>query len=124
MKLLIVDDSEEMRREIRSMVADIASEIYECSSGPEAVTMYPVLHPDWVFMDIVMEPMDGLEATRLLISYFPEARIVIVTSYDDEYLRDAAHAAGACGYVMKDNLLELRRMLLAQTPDSGGQDRG
>ena len=106
------------------MVADITSEIYECSGGAEAMAKYAVLRPDWVLMDIVMEQMDGLEATRLLISDFPEAKIVIVTSYDDEYLRDAAHAAGADGYVMKDNLLELRRMLQAQAPDSGGQDRG
>ena len=106
------------------MVADITSEIYECSGGAEAMAKYAALRPDWVLMDIVMGQMDGLEATRRLVTLYPEAKVVIVTSYDDKYLRDAAHAAGASGYVMKDNLLELRRMLLAQTPDSGGQDRG
>jgi len=111
LKLLIVDDSEEMRGEIRSIVAGIASVIYECANGPDALAMYPVHRPDWVLMDIVMEPIDGLEATRLLISSFPDAKIAIVTSYDDDYLREAAHAAGARAYVMKENLLELRRVL-------------
>jgi NarL family two-component system response regulator LiaR len=118
-KLLIVDDSEQMRGEIRSVVADIASEIYECGSGSDAMSMYRLHHPDWVLMDIVMEPIDGLEATRLLISSFPEAKIVIVTSYDDDYLREAAQAAGAHDYVLKESLLEIRRVLIGHTTDPG-----
>ena len=123
MKLLIVDDSEQMRAEIRCILGDIASEIHECSSAAEAMAKYAVHRPDWVLMDIVMEQMDGLEATRRLVALYPEARIVIVTSYDDQYLREAAHAAGASGYVMKDSLLELRTVLLGQAPDPGGHDR-
>src|SRR5215831_8464090 len=122
MKVLIVDDSVEMRREIREFVGDLADEIHECSGGSEAMAKYAVLRPDWVLMDIVMEQMDGLEATRRLVTLYPEAKTVIVTSYDDESLRDAAHASGACGYVMKDNLLELRTMLLGQAPGSAGED--
>jgi NarL family two-component system response regulator LiaR len=124
LKLLIVDDCEEMRGEIRSIVADIASEVYECTSGSDALAMYPVHRPDWVLMDIVMEPIDGLEATRLLISSFPEAKIVIVTSYDDDYLREATRAAGARDYVLKENLFDIRRVLSGDAPDTGGQDKG
>jgi len=123
LKLLIVDDCEEMRGEIRSMVADIASEIYECSSGFEAMTKYAMHRPDWVLMDIVMEQMDGLETTRRLISLYPEAKIVIVTSYDDDYLREAARVAGARDYVLKENLFDIRRVLGADAPDTGGQGR-
>jgi NarL family two-component system response regulator LiaR len=124
LKVLIVDDSEQMRGEIRSVVADIASEVYECASGPDALAMYSVHRADWVLMDVVMEPIDGLEATRLLISSFPEAKIVIVTSYDDDYLREAARAAGARDYVLKENLFDIRRVLSGDPPDTGGQERG
>ena len=124
MKLLIVDDSEEMRREIRSIVVDLADEIYECSNGSEAMTKYALHDPDWVLMDLVMDEMDGLEATRRLISIYSEAKIVIVTSYDDDYLREAARAAGARDYVLKENLFDIRRVLSGDAPDTGGQDRG
>jgi len=123
LKLLIVDDSEEMRGEIRSIVVDLADEIYECSNGSEAMTKYALHDPDWVLMDLVMDQMDGLEATRRLISLYTEAKIVIVTSYDDDYLREAAHAAGARDYVLKDNLFDIRRVLIGDAPDTSGRDR-
>lgn len=53
--------------------------------------------------------MDGITATRRIVQTFPTARIVIVTHYDDVRLRNAAREAGACGYVLKDNLIEVRR---------------
>jgi NarL family two-component system response regulator LiaR len=124
LKLLIVDDSKEMREEIRTIVAGVADEVYECSGGSEALTNYALHRPDLVLMDIVMEGIDGLEATKRLISVYPEAKIVIVTSYDDDYLREAARAAGALDYVLKDNLLEIRRVLIAETSESGGEDQG
>ena len=124
MKLLIVDDSEEMRGEIRNIVTGLADEVYECRNGSDALSKYAMHRPDWVLMDIVMEVIDGLETTKRLISIDPEAKIVIVTSYDDDYLREAAHAAGALDYVLKDNLLEIRRVLIGETPASDGEDKG
>jgi len=124
LKLLIVDDSEEMRGEIRNIVTGLADEVYECRNGSDALSKYAMHRPDWVLMDIVMEVIDGLETTKRLISIDPEAKIVIVTSYDDDYLREAAHAAGALDYVLKDNLLEIRRVLIGETPASDGEDKG
>ena len=54
---------------------------------------------------------DGLAATRDIIGVDPDARVVIVTEYDETDLRDAARAAGARGYVLKENLHELRSVL-------------
>jgi CheY-like chemotaxis protein len=124
LKLLIVDDSEEMRGEIRSVVAGLADEVYECSGGSEALTKYAMYRPDWVLMDIVMEGIDGLETTKRLVSIYPEAKIVIVTSYDDDYLREAAHSAGALDYVLKDNLFEIRRVLIGETSETDAEDKG
>ena len=62
-------------------------------------------------MDIAMGKLDGLEATRQIISAFPLARIVMLTQYDDLALRQAAREAGAQAYFTKGDLLPLRQML-------------
>jgi DNA-binding NarL/FixJ family response regulator len=112
MKLLIVEDNEQMRRTIRSFMVDIADVVFECTDGADALAAYELRRPDWVLMDIEMKRMDGISATRQIMSSFPCARVMIVTDYDDPDLREAAHRAGACEYVVKENLLELRRILL------------
>ena len=73
------------------------------------------VRPDWVLMDIRMKEVDGLAAAQQITTAWPGARVVIVTSYNDASLRDAARQAGACGYVLKDNLLEIRRWLETST---------
>lgn len=109
MKLLIVDNNAAIRRLIVSIVMPFADEIRECADGAEAVSAYCRRQPDLVFMDIRMKEMDGIAATRQIKAADPAAKIVIVTDYDDDGLRQAARSAGACGYVLKENLLELRR---------------
>ena len=109
--VLIVDDSDEIRRMLREVVADVADPIYECADGGEACTAYATHRPDWVLMDISMSPIDGITATRQIVERFPSARIVIVTQHDDLPFRAAAKEAGACGYVVKDNLFEVRRFI-------------
>ena len=111
MKLLIIDDSDEMRRELRDLVSDLADDIHECSDGSSALAAYQEHRPDWVLMDIVMKGMDGLEASRQIRSEWPDAKIVIVTGYDDDELKEASLEAGACAYVLKENLFELRPLL-------------
>src|SRR4029450_3204224 len=103
MRLLIVDDNEKMRRMLRVLVADLASAICECSDGAEALATYASFRPDWVLMDIEMVHLDGLTATRQICAAFPDARIMIVTNYDDEQLRADAREAGALGYILKEN---------------------
>ena len=115
--LMIVDDSDEIRRMLRAVLADVASPIYECRDGGEACAAYERYRPDWVLMDVSMMPMDGIKATRHITRTFPDARIVIVTQYADVVLRNAAHEAGARGYVVKDDLFAVRRFL---EPSRGG----
>ena len=90
MKLLIVEDNESMRRTIKSIIGTLADEIYECSDGSEAVNLYGECRPDWVLMDIRLERMDGIEATSRIMALYPDAKIVIVTNYDDQTLTEAA----------------------------------
>lgn len=109
--ILIVDDNAAMRRMIGRIVKDYAGRIYECSDGSQALKAYKENHPDWVLMDIEMKEKDGLTATEEILTNFPKAKILIVTKYDDEGMRNAARCAGACGYVLKENLLDIRGII-------------
>jgi CheY-like chemotaxis protein len=108
---MIVEDNQQMRRLMVSLIDDLAAEIIECGDGSEAIPAYHKHRPDWVFMDIEMARVDGLEATRRIVSAFPDAQVVMVTTYDDAQVRMAATSAGACRYVLKDSLLEIRKIL-------------
>lgn len=111
MRLLIVDDHSAMRRMIRKVVSDMVSEIEECSDGAEALAAYSRFRPDWVLMDIEMDQMDGITATREIINVYPDAKVLIVSKYGDKQLREASFKAGACGHVIKENLLAIREVL-------------
>ena len=111
MTILIVDDSAPMRRTLKAFVGELAEGVHECGDGREALAAYEQHRPDWVLMDIKMKEMDGLSATREIKSSYPEARIVMITDYDGDEFREAARAAGACAHVVKENLLEVRRIL-------------
>lgn len=114
MKLLIVEDNPQMRQMIRAVVADLAEAIAECGDGDEVVAAYEAQRfsrDDRVLMDLQMPRIGGLEATRRIRAAFPDAQIIIVTQHDDPHWRAAATQAGAVGYVLKENLLDLRQML-------------
>lgn len=121
LKLLIVDDKAEVRRMIRRFLVDLAAEINETEDGESAFDAYVVFQPDWVLMDIEMKHTNGITATERIRAAYPQANIVIVTSYDDDCLRERATAAGARGYVLKENLLALRSMLMTGAMNSPGQ---
>ena len=116
MKLLIVDDHAAMRRLIGRVVSDMVGEIEECGDGAEALDAYHRCLPDWVLMDIEMDQVDGITATREILLSYPRARVVIVSKYDDDQTREAARKAGACGYVLKENLMAIRELLLETRP--------
>lgn len=111
MRLLIVDDHAAMRRLLGRVVEDLFSVVEECEDGADALNAYERHRPDWVFMDIEMSRTDGITATRDITRAFPDAKVVIVSKHDDEQLRSAARAAGARGYVLKENLIAVRELL-------------
>ncbi len=113
MNLLIVEDNVKMRRMIKSIVSGLADRIDECEDGDEAVRLYKKNRPDLVLMDIHLKETNGIEATRKIIAMFKDAKIIIVTNYNDAQFRESAREAGAVEYVLKENLLDLRRVLQA-----------
>ena len=110
MKILIVDDCAQMRKAIRSMLEDLAGEIFEAADGRAAVEAYFLRKPDWVTLDIAM-PVDGFTAVQEIKSKDPLARVLIVTAYDINAFRTAARLAGACGYILKDDLSQIRNFV-------------
>jgi len=117
MKVLIVEDDRSVRDLIKRMVGDLVDTFCECSDGRHALAVYQRERPDWVLMDIRMKDVDGLAATEQIIKAWPMARVLIVTSYNDASLREAARQAGARGYVLKENLLEITGFLQGQSPE-------
>lgn len=111
MNLLIIEDNKQMYRAMKSFVLDLAEGIYECGSGSEALAAYARHRPDWVLIDLEMAEAGGLRSVLEIKRAYPEARILIVSSYDDGDLREAARDAGACEYVLKHDLLSVRRIL-------------
>jgi CheY-like chemotaxis protein len=111
LKLLIVDDNYKMRSIIRSILEDIFDTIHEIDDGDQALDMYESFLPDWMVMDIKMKHVDGITATQIIKSVFPQARIIILTNFPDKELKDAAFKAGASDYVLKDNLIGLRSII-------------
>ncbi len=113
MKILIVEDNAGIRKVIRSVLAELTDDIYECGDGLASLAVYQEERPDFVLMDIQMLQMGGLAATRKIAEYDPQARVIIVTNYDEPALRIAAEEAGACGYVAKEDLFGIIAVLKA-----------
>jgi two-component system NarL family response regulator len=76
----------------------------EASNGEEAQERYRALRPDVVVMDLRMPVMDGLAACEAIIAEFPDARVVMLTTYDGDEDIYRSLDAGAKGYVLKDML--------------------
>ncbi|ANB62372.1 response regulator transcription factor [Anoxybacteroides amylolyticum] len=102
-KILLVDDHEMVRLGVSAYLsAQPDMEVVgEAESGEKGVELALQLRPDIILMDLVMEPMDGIEATKQIISAWPEAKIMIVTSFLDDDKVYPAIEAGAVSYMLK-----------------------
>jgi DNA-binding NarL/FixJ family response regulator len=102
-RVLIVDDHALFRDGLRAMI-DATEEIIligEAGSGQEAISLASELQPDVILMDIQMPGIDGIEATRQIITMSPHISILVVSMLEDDYSIFAAMRAGAKGYILK-----------------------
>jgi DNA-binding NarL/FixJ family response regulator len=104
-RVLVADDQSMVRAGFRMLLGgeEDIDVVAEADNGAEAVTKAARFQPTVVLMDIRMPELDGLEATRQILAADPEARVLILTTFDlDEYVYEAL-GAGASGFVLKDD---------------------
>ncbi|MGH3183790.1 MAG: response regulator [Streptosporangiaceae bacterium] len=102
--VLIVDDQMPFRMAARSVVGvtpgfEVAG---EATSGEEALEQVAALHPQLVLMDINMDGISGIEATRRITTDHPDVAVILLSTYDEEDLPADARSCGALGYVHKE----------------------
>ncbi len=115
MTFLIADDDTRFRESLKRFISGHIPDHHsflEASDGSAAIALYERSAVDWVLLDIEMAPMDGLDAIKAIKSSHPEAKVIMVTYYDDARYRKAAKEAGALAYVVKDRLDELGSILV------------
>ena len=105
-RILTADDHHLIRAGVVSFLATEPGleVVAEAANGEEALEKYREVQPDVVFMDLSMPVMDGLAATRAILDEFPNARIVVLTTYAGDEDIHRALDAGAMGYLLKDML--------------------
>ena len=103
-RICLVDDQRLMREGLRTLLElEVGLVVVgEAEDGQEAVQLFEQLEPDVTLMDIRMPVVDGVEATRRILARHPEAKIVILTTFDDDNLVFDGLRAGALGYLLKD----------------------
>ena len=108
MKLLLVDDHEMVRLGLKSYLSmqDGIDQVLEASDGQEGVELALKERPDVIIMDIVMPHMTGIEATLAILKEWPDAKILILTSYLDNEKIYPVLDAGAKGYMLKTSSAE------------------
>ena len=103
-RLLLVDDQRLMREGLGTLL-ELENDLEICGEaedGLSALEMYARLQPDIVLMDIRMPNLDGVEATRRILEHWHEARVIILTTFDDDAYVFEGLRAGALGYLLKD----------------------
>lgn len=105
-RILTVDDHPLLRKGIAALVnaePDLKL-VAEASNGREAIEAFRFHRPDITLMDLQMPELDGLDATDAIRKEFPEARIIVLTTYSGDTKVLRALRAGARGYVLKGHV--------------------
>lgn len=103
-RILLADDQRLMREGLRTLL-ELESDfeiVGEAADGQAALDSYATLQPDVVLMDIQMPVLNGVDATRRLLAQTPTAKVIILTTFDDDANVFEGLRVGALGYLLKD----------------------
>jgi DNA-binding NarL/FixJ family response regulator len=105
-RILAVDDHPILRQGIAGLIADESDMtlVAEAANGREAIQQYRTHQPDITLMDLQMPEMNGLDALIAIRGEFPEARIIVLTTYTGDVQAKRALQAGARAYLLKNSL--------------------
>jgi DNA-binding NarL/FixJ family response regulator len=106
MKVLIVDDHPLLRAGIAAVIGGECDMtlVGEASNGREALDRFRELRPDVTVMDLQMPELDGVAATAAIIEEWPDARVIMLSTYRGDAQAYRALKAGACGYMLKSTV--------------------
>ena len=101
-RILIVDDSRLTRAIIKNTLTGAGFDVVgEAENGKDAIIKFRELKPDMVTMDLIMPDVDGMQATKEILSKDPGAKILVVTSLGQKLLEEDAMKTGAKGMIAK-----------------------
>jgi two-component system chemotaxis response regulator CheY len=101
-RILIVDDSRLTRAIIKNTLTAAGFDVVgEADNGKDAIVKFGDLKPDMVTMDLIMPDVDGMQATKEILSKDPKAKILVVTSLGQKLLEEDAMKTGAKGMIAK-----------------------
>ncbi len=120
---MIVDDNAEVRALIRSLLSDLAEEMEDYADGESAIANYDKHRPDWSLVDVRMPGMDGFAVTSWITKHDPEARVVVMCQNPNPQTRAVAFERGASAFVPKENLLQLRSVIVGYEKSLGAKGK-
>ena len=106
LRLVVADDNKEFCKSVRDLLAkepDLKV-VGEGEDGQAAIELVNELDPDVVIMDVVMPNMNGVKATREIVSSRPRVKVIALSLHADKGFVEAMRIAGASGYVLKDHM--------------------
>lgn len=105
MQIIIIDDDHLVVNSLKTIVSSQGIRVLATGyNGLDAIKLYEKYRPDLILMDIRMEKLNGLEATKEILKKDPEAKILLITTFQDDDYIDAALALGCRGYILKQNI--------------------
>lgn len=114
MKIIIVDDDNLVLQSLKTILKNENITVLDtCNNGYDALISYKKFHPDIVLMDIRMQEKDGIESTKDIIQYDKDAKILLLTTFNDEEYIKKAMTYGAKGYILKQNFENIKNALEA-----------
>lgn len=121
-RILLVDNQHLIRQGLKSMLEsnDQMQVIGEAENGQRALEQIAALQPDIVLMDIRMPVMDGVATTKAIAQQYPDIKVLVLTTFDDDEYVFQAMRLGAKGYLLKDTepdelMLAIRSVYKGQT---------
>lgn len=100
--ILIVDDEISARKPLKLIIRELRFEhIFEATDGKEAFEKYKESEPDVVLMDVIMPNMNGLQSTKKILDYDPNAKIIVLTAADQKKVKDDFKEIGVDEYITK-----------------------